>query len=159
MTRRLALCAATIALAAGCAAEPAEGPGFAGPGSSSSSAASPSSVAPSSSSAAAPSSSVAPPSSADPSSPAIDRRPSGPPNGPTDQLKKTSWVVGTVTAGGSGPCYGLETDEGTQYALHATDGTTLVKGARMRIKTQTARVRIDCGPGRLVEMVAAEAVR
>lgn len=153
MTRKLALGAATLALTAGCGA-PSVGPA----------------VLPSPSSASAPTSppssasppSASPPSSASPSatnpSP-IDRRPSGPPNGPTDQLKNTNWVVGTVTAGGSGPCYGLETDEGTQYALHATDGTTLVKGARMRIKTETAHVRIYCGPGRLVEMVAAEAVR
>jgi hypothetical protein len=91
--------------------------------------------------------------------PTIDRRPSGPPLDPSDQIKKTSWVVGTVTTGGSGPCYALVTDDGTKYALHAADGTKLVKGARMRIKTQTARVRIYCGPGTLVEMVAAEPVR
>jgi hypothetical protein len=89
----------------------------------------------------------------------IDRRPSGPPNGPTDNLKKTSWVVGTITNGGTGPCYGLETDEGTQYALYSTAGTKLTKGTRMRINTKTAKVKIYCGPGKLVEMTAAEPLR
>lgn len=91
--------------------------------------------------------------------PAIDQRPSGPPRGPTDQRKATTWVVGTVTTGGSGPCYALVTDEGTEYALHATDGTELVRGVRMRIDTRPTQLKINCGPGRLVEMVAAERVR
>jgi hypothetical protein len=81
------------------------------------------------------------------------------PSGPSDQIKDTAWVVGTVTTGGSGPCYGLTTDDGTQYALHAADGTKLVKGVRMRVETRPALVRIDCGPGKLVEMTAAEPLR
>ncbi|GAA0524437.1 hypothetical protein GCM10010172_01080 [Paractinoplanes ferrugineus] len=81
---------------------------------------------------------------------------SAPPNGPTDQIKKTDWVVGTVTGDSSGPCYGLETDDGTQYALHSTAGTKLVKGRRMRIKTAPMLVRMYCGPGTHREMVAAE---
>jgi predicted small lipoprotein YifL len=86
-------------------------------------------------------------------------RPTGPPENPTDQIKPPSWVVGTVTAGGSGPCYGLSTDDGTAYALHAADGTVLVKGARMRIAIKPAVARIGCGPGKLVEMTAAEPLR
>ena len=82
-----------------------------------------------------------------------------PPNDPTDLQKPYPWIVGTVTAGGTGPCYGLETDEGQQYALHSTAGTRLETGARIRIKTTPARVRIDCGPGKLLEMTAAEPVR
>jgi hypothetical protein len=84
---------------------------------------------------------------------------SGPPNGPTDNLKKTSWVVGTITTGGTGPCYGLETDEGTQYALYSTAGTSLTRGTRVRINTRMAKVKIYCGPGKLVEMTAAEPLR
>ena len=86
-------------------------------------------------------------------------RPTGPPENPTDQLKPIGWVVGTVTRGGSGPCYGLTTDEGTRYALHSAQGVSLVKGVRMRVRIKPALVRIDCGPGRLVEMTAAEPVR
>ena len=86
-------------------------------------------------------------------------RPTGPPKNPTDQLKPTGWVVGTVTSGGSGPCYGLTTDEGTQYALYSTAGISLVKGARVRVRIKPAVVRIYCGPGKLVEMTAAEPLR
>jgi hypothetical protein len=83
----------------------------------------------------------------------------GPPDMPTDLIKPPAYVVGTVTAGGSGPCYSLSTDDGTLYALHAADGTTLVKGARMRVTIKPALARIGCGPGKLVEMTAAEPLR
>ncbi|WP_203785272.1 hypothetical protein [Paractinoplanes rishiriensis] len=64
-----------------------------------------------------------------------------------------------MTAGGSGPCYRLTTDDGTQYALYSGDGITLVKGDRIKINTKPALVRISCGPGRFVEIVAVEPVR
>jgi hypothetical protein len=103
----------------------------------------------------APSTAGPEPSTAGPA-PAESRRP---PRDPTDRIKDTAWVVGTVTAGGSGPCYSLMADDGTRYALHSTDGTSLVKGVRMRIRTERAKVRADCGAGKLVEMVAAEPLR
>jgi len=83
-------------------------------------------------------------------------RSTGTPDNPTDQLKPIGWVVGTVTSGGSGPCYGLTTDDGTQYALYSTAGTALVKGARVRVRIKPALVRIYCGPGKLVEMTATQ---
>ena len=86
-------------------------------------------------------------------------RPSAPPKGPTDQIKDPSWLVGTVTTGGKGPCYALSTDDGVDYALYNADGKTLTRGTRIRIKTRTAMVRIYCGPGQLVEMTAVELVR
>ncbi|MEU4238881.1 hypothetical protein [Actinoplanes sp. NPDC026619] len=86
-------------------------------------------------------------------------RPSGPPKGPTDQIKTTAWVVGTVTADSSGPCYGLETDDGTQYALYAANGPKLTKASRIRIKTGLMKAKMYCGPGRAVEMVSSEPVR
>ena len=98
------------------------------------------------------------PASDAPPPPSVSRS-TGPPENPTDQIKPPSWVVGTVTAGGSGPCYGLSTDDGTQYALHAADGTVLVKGTRMRVAIKPAVARIGCGPGKLVEMTAAEPLR
>jgi hypothetical protein len=91
--------------------------------------------------------------------PAAAPAPSEPPKTPSDQIKPPGYVVGTVTAGGSGPCYELSTDDGTRYALHAADGTTLVKGARMRVTIKPALARIWCGPGKLVEMTAAEPLR
>ena len=84
---------------------------------------------------------------------------SHPPRGFTDNDKPTGWIVGTVTAGGTGPCYGLVTDDGTRYALHSTAGARLDKGARVRVEGTPAKIRIDCGPGRLLEMTAAEPLR
>jgi hypothetical protein len=134
---RSAVCLAAVVLS-GCAAPSSGSPGLTdSPGLSDS--------ASSSGSPAVPATSAA-------SLPAI----SAPPREPTDRIKNTKWVVGTVTTGGSGPCYSLMTDDGTAYALHAADGTKLVKGTRMRIKTETALVRIHCGRGKLVEMTAAE---
>jgi hypothetical protein len=85
--------------------------------------------------------------------------PSSPPKTPSDQIKPLGYVVGTVTAGGSGPCYELSTDDGTRYALHSSGGTNLVKGARMRVTIKPAVAKIACGPGKLVEMTAAEPLR
>jgi hypothetical protein len=87
--------------------------------------------------------------------PAASPAPSRPPKTPSDQIKDPGYVVGTVTAGGSGPCYELSTDDGTRYALHSARGTTLVKGARMRVTIKPAVAKIWCGPGRPVEMTAA----
>ena len=93
-------------------------------------------------------------------SPALDLpRSSGPPKTPSDQIKSPDYVVGTVTAGGSGPCYSLSTDDGTLFALHASSGTTLVKGSRMKVTIRPTLAKIWCGPGKLVEMTAAEPLR
>jgi hypothetical protein len=87
------------------------------------------------------------------------RPPSGPPSEPTDNDKPAGWIVGTVTTGGTGPCYGLVTDDGIQYALHSVAGTRLDKGTRVRIQGTPAKIRIDCGPGRFLEMTVAEPLR
>lgn len=94
-----------------------------------------------------------------PAAPSSSAAPSGPPKDPTDRIEADGWVVGTVTAGGSGPCYGLVTDDGTRYALHNADGTRLEKGARVRVRTAAAPVRIHCGEGKLVEMTTVEPLR
>jgi len=100
-----------------------------------------------------------PPAASAPTQPPASVEPTRPAQGANDKIKDPAWMVGTVTAGGSGPCYGLLTDDGTRYALHSTTGTTLTEGARMRVKTERTQVRIFCGPGKLVEMTAAEPVR
>ena len=43
-------------------------------------------------------------------------------------------VAGRVTRGGSGPCYGLITDDGTEYALYSTAGIRLDEGSYIRIR-------------------------
>ena len=46
-------------------------------------------------------------------------RPPEPPKTPSD-LVPHDVVAGRVTRGGSGPCYGLVTEDGTEYAMHST---------------------------------------
>jgi hypothetical protein len=89
---------------------------------------------------------------------ALPTRPTGPPKGPSDQIKQTDIVVGMVTKGGSGPCYGIATDDGTQYALHSTAGHQLPKGKYVRVRTAPSVLRIYCGPGRLLELIAVESI-
>ena len=78
------------------------------------------------------------------------------PHGPTDLIKKTGVVVGTVTRGGSGPCYGLETDDGTEYAVHVPGGRVVTKGERVRVSVTPSTRPPDCGPGRPIEATAIE---
>ena len=86
-------------------------------------------------------------------------RATAPPDGPTDAIKKTDIVVGTVTRGGSGPCYGVQTDDGVQYALYSAKGESLVRGTRVKARTKPTRLRIDCGAGTFLEMTALELMR
>jgi hypothetical protein len=105
---------------------------------------------------------VPPPDGPSPTSPAAlptVTRATAPPDGPTDAIKKTDIVVGTVTRGGSGPCYGVQTDDGTQYALYSAKGESLVRGTRVKVRTKPTRLRIDCGAGRFLEMTALEPMR
>ena len=78
--------------------------------------------------------------------------PSTPPSEPTDEIKPTEVIVGTVNRGGPGPCYGLITDDGVQYALYEDKGRTLTKGIRITVDASPARLRIDCGAGTPVEV-------
>ncbi|MEV6348002.1 hypothetical protein [Actinoplanes sp. NPDC051851] len=81
-----------------------------------------------------------------------------PPREPTDNLPDTGWVAGMVTRGGSGPCYGLTADDGTRYALYSATGTELAKGDRVKVKLETTRLKIYCGPGSLMAMTASEPI-
>jgi hypothetical protein len=83
-------------------------------------------------------------------------RATAPPKAPTDALKKTDLVVGVVTRGGSGPCYGLQTDDGTEYALYSRNALTLTRGSYVKAHTKPATVRIFCGPGRFLEITKLE---
>jgi hypothetical protein len=92
--------------------------------------------------------------------PPLSSNPTGhPPRGFTDNEKPSDWIVGTVTAGGTGPCYGLVTDEGVPYALHSTTGIRLDKGTRIQVQGTPAKIRINCGPGQLLEITVAEPIR
>jgi hypothetical protein len=87
-----------------------------------------------------------------PPTPAAPSTPSAPPSEPTDNIKPSTTVVGTVNRGGSGPCYGLVTDDGVQYALYEAKGRTLKIGIRITVDAVASRLRIDCGTGTLVEV-------
>ncbi|MCI0687156.1 MAG: hypothetical protein L0Y54_07975 [Sporichthyaceae bacterium] len=65
----------------------------------------------------------------------------------------TDVVAGRIVRGGSGPCYGLETDDGTQHALYSADGLTLEEGAVVRVRIEPLLIRIYCGPGHHVKIV------
>ncbi|MGX6605391.1 hypothetical protein ACWKSP_25140 [Micromonosporaceae bacterium Da 78-11] len=164
MTMKRTILIPTVAAAlmlSGCAAgaSPSAPSAPAAPPSSTPSSSTPSSSTPSSSTPSSPTpSSPAPTASGTAAALPTLTRPAAPPKNPSDQVNTGGWLDGTVTAGGTGPCYGMITDDGKQYALHAADGTELTKGKRIRIKTRPALIRIYCGPGELVEMTAMEPV-
>jgi hypothetical protein len=140
-TFRIGLAVAAGAVVAGCGAS-----------SGTSSASAPSSSA----SPSAPSSGATPPESPAPL-PTITLT-DAPPKEPTDNRPETGWVVGMVTRGGTGPCYGLISDEGNRYALYNAEGITLKDKARVRVKVETTLLKIYCGPGDLMAMTAAEPI-
>ena len=75
-----------------------------------------------------------------------------PPKTPTD-LVPSDVAAGRVTRGGSGPCYGLVTDDQVEYALHSTAGVTLTEGTYVRIRFTPLNLDVDCGPGRPVTLL------
>jgi hypothetical protein len=91
--------------------------------------------------------------------PPVIGKPTGPPKEPTDLIKKTDRVTGVVTRGGSGPCFGMQTDDGVEYALHSSQARSLTKGSRITAQVKPSMLRINCGSGRLVEIQAVEPVR
>jgi hypothetical protein len=82
--------------------------------------------------------------------------PGTPEQTPSD-LQASDQVAGTVTAGGSGPCYTLETDDGKQYALYREAGPQLARGAIVRVWFEPAAN--DCGPGIQVRIRKVDIVR
>ena len=77
---------------------------------------------------------------------------------PTDYIPG-DMLNGRVTKGGSGPCYGLVTDDGVQYALHSSTGMTLEEGTYVRVKVAPLRLKIYCGPGAHLALLEAIPIR
>jgi hypothetical protein len=94
-----------------------------------------------------------------PAAPPTLDAPSAPPSEPTDDIKASTIIVGTVNRGGSGPCYGLVTDDGVQYALYEAKGRTLTKGIRITVDAVPSRLLIACGTGTLVEVTTLTPLR
>lgn len=85
-------------------------------------------------------------------------RPGTPPKTPSD-LITGDWLVGTVTRGGTGPCYGLITDDGVEHSLYSDDPVELTRHSRIRVRVAPLHVRIHCGPGQPWRLVRAELIR
>ena len=90
--------------------------------------------------------------------PPVPPRPDSPPRKPTDLISGDG-LVGTVTEGGTGPCYSLVTDDGAEHTLYSGDGVELVTHSRIRVWVVPLDVRIGCGPGQPWRMVRAELIR
>jgi hypothetical protein len=68
-------------------------------------------------------------------------------------------VVGTVTLGGSGPCYRIVTDDGQPWSLYGNDGMAVSAGAVVLVKIKPLTLKINCGPGQRAHIVKMEIVR
>ncbi|SCG63167.1 hypothetical protein [Micromonospora coxensis] len=68
------------------------------------------------------------------------------PKTPTDS-RRTDVLAGRIVRGGDGPCYGLVTDDGREYALYGAGMGTYGTGTTVKVTISSAVPRIDCGPG------------
>ncbi|MBG6057410.1 hypothetical protein RCH16_000602 [Cryobacterium sp. MP_M5] len=76
-----------------------------------------------------------------------------PPKEPSD-LQGAAWRAGTVTVGGTGPCYGFLTDDGAILALYSEAGLDLTPGAKLTVQVSPASFTADCGPGLLMRLIS-----
>ncbi|MDO3701613.1 hypothetical protein Q3W71_07965 [Micromonospora sp. C28SCA-DRY-2] len=83
--------------------------------------------------------------------------PTAPPSQPTD-LRKANLVAGRITRGGAGPCYGLVTDDGREYALHGAGKGDFATGTWVRVTIGPADPTVDCGPGTPASIVTISPV-
>ncbi|QGN45823.1 hypothetical protein ACN26Y_05710 [Micromonospora sp. WMMD558] len=72
--------------------------------------------------------------------------PTAPPKRPTDPYR-ANVLAGRITRGGDGPCYGLTTDDGREYALHGAGVGTFATGTWVRVTIGPATPGVDCGAG------------
>ncbi|MGB2568795.1 hypothetical protein ACPFP2_10135 [Micromonospora citrea] len=68
------------------------------------------------------------------------------PKTPTDS-RRTDVLAGRIVRGGSGPCYGLVTDDGREYALYGAGMGSYGTGTTVKVTISSAVPRMDCGPG------------
>jgi hypothetical protein len=68
-------------------------------------------------------------------------------------------VAGLVVRGGSGPCYGVEDDDGRLYAVYSPSAGTLARGTPVVVKTAPPPMDMDCGEGVPVTGVRVDVVR
>ncbi|MFJ8686337.1 hypothetical protein [Micromonospora wenchangensis] len=90
--------------------------------------------------------------------PPAPRRPAVPPRHPTDR-RRPDRIAGRITRGGDGPCYGLVTDDGHEYALHGPGLGTVATGSTVLVTVDPAATPAACGPGTPVGVVRISVVR
>jgi hypothetical protein len=90
--------------------------------------------------------------------PPAPRRPAAPPRHPTDR-RRPDRLAGRITRGGDGPCYGLVTDDGHEYALHGPGLGTVTAGSTVVVTVDPAAPPAACGPGTPVGVVRISVVR
>ncbi|MGC5286107.1 hypothetical protein [Micromonospora sp. DT231] len=72
---------------------------------------------------------------------------------PTD-LRASALVSGHITRGGRGPCYGLVSEDGIEYALHGVGYGTLTEGSFVSLRIVVRPSDAGCGPGLRASIVA-----
>ncbi len=87
--------------------------------------------------------------------PPTSRPPPSPPPTPSGVVPP-EWIVGTVTKGGTGPCYGMRPDEGKLYALYGGGGVALEVCSKVRMRVEPLKLKIYCGPGQHVAILEIE---
>jgi hypothetical protein len=80
------------------------------------------------------------------------------PSTPSDLLPN-GVVAGRITRGGSGPCYGLITEDGIGYAVYSTAGLDVPEGTYVRVKWEPLTLTVDCGAGRPIRAIEMTMLR
>jgi hypothetical protein len=84
--------------------------------------------------------------------------PTAPPKSPSDPYPDDI-LVGRVLSDSDGPCYRLETDDGVVYAVHSTTAGRLAAGTTVRVQTATTSAARGCPGGSPVDAAKIEVVR
>lgn len=80
------------------------------------------------------------------------RPPGKPPQEPSDRIPPDV-IGGHISRGGSGPCYGVITDDGVEYSLYGRNAGTFAVGARVTVTIAPLLLKIGCGTGKPASIV------
>ncbi|GAB2613511.1 hypothetical protein Aab01nite_69740 [Paractinoplanes abujensis] len=57
-------------------------------------------------------------------------------------------ITATVTKGGSGPCYGLTSEDGVAWSVYSKKPVPIAKGDRVQARITPGKTPVDCGSGK-----------
>lgn len=57
-------------------------------------------------------------------------------------------ITATVTKGGSGPCYGLLSEDGVAWSVYSKKPVPITKGDHVQARITPGKTPVDCGSGR-----------